>query len=162
MPPTVQQLIDLWDLQPMSAENVLFTQSYLCDETLTCGHPKYTGIVALLTGSPDSFSDMHRLSNDEMWHFYMGDALEILLLHPNGRDELILMGQDVLNGQRLQFVVPAGVWMGARVATGGNYAVFGNTMAPGFLQSDFEAGKQDELVKRWPHRESLIRKLTRE
>ncbi len=162
MKPTVRQLIDLWGLEPMGTENVLFTQNYLSEETLNCGHPKYTGIVALLTDSPDSYSDMHKLSNDEMWHFYLGDALEILLLYPDGEDELVLMGQDVLNGEKLQFVVPAGVWMGARVRPGGEYSVFGNTMAPGFLQSDFQAGQADALSKQWPQQESLIRSLSQE
>jgi len=92
---------------------------------------------------------------------YLGDPIELLLLHPDGRDELVLLGTDVLNGQRIQTVVPHGTWMGARLKPGGEYGEYGNTMAPGFVPSDFEPPDTDALVERWPHRAELIRALTR-
>jgi len=107
------------------------------------------------------FSDMHRLPTDELWLFHLGDPIELLLLHPDGRDELVVLGPDVLGGQVIQHVVPAGTWMGARLRPGGEYGVWGNTMAPGYAISDFEGANAAELIARWPHRAELIAVLTR-
>lgn len=104
---------------------------------------------------------MHRLPTDEVWHFYLGDPIELLLLHPDGSDALVILGTDVLGGHRVQFTVPSGAWMGARLRPGGEYGVYGNTMAPGFVPSDFERGARAALCCRWPEREELITALTR-
>jgi predicted cupin superfamily sugar epimerase len=61
----------------------------------------------------------------------------------------------------VQRVVPAGTWMGARLRPGGDYGVYGNTMAPGFVLSDFEGAPAADLIARWPHRADLITALTR-
>jgi predicted cupin superfamily sugar epimerase len=120
-----------------------------------------SAIIALLVDDPTVFSDMHRLPTDELWHFYLGDPIELLLLYSDGSDELVILGQDVLAGQRIQTVVPAGTYMGARLRPGGDYGVYGNTMAPGFVLSDFESAGAEELIARWPHRAGLIQAMTR-
>ncbi|MEO0998375.1 MAG: cupin domain-containing protein [Pseudomonadota bacterium] len=66
-----------------------------------------------------------------------------------------------MGGQSPQIVVPAGTWMGARIEAGGTFALFGNTMAPGFRSSFYEGGVADELARRWPDAAGRIRKLTR-
>jgi uncharacterized protein len=159
--PNVDDLTRLWKLSVMPTEKVYFTQSYVDPKIGADGKPLCSAIVALLTNDPSSFSDMHRLPTDEIWHFYLGDPIELLLLHPDGHDELVVLGRDVLAGQEVQHVVPAGTWMGARLRPGGDYGVFGNTMAPGFVLSDFEGAAAAELIARWPQRADLITALTR-
>ena len=80
----------------------------------------------------------------------------------SARDEMVILGHDVLAGQRVQTVVVAGVYMGARLRPGGEFAVYGNTMAPGFVLTDFEAAGAEELIAGWPQRAELIRALTRD
>ena len=43
----------------------------------------------------------------------------------------------------------------------GEYGVYGNTMAPGFVLSDFEGASAADLIARWPHRRELILALIR-
>lgn len=159
--PTAEQLIEHFDMAPMVAENLRFRRTYAHQTIGPDGKPIATAIVALLTNEPDAMSDMHRLTSDEMWHFYQGDPVELLLLYPDGSDDLVILGQDVLNGQRCQCLVPGGVWMGARLVPGGEYALFGNTVSPGFVQEDFEATTAEALIEQWPQRAELIRALTR-
>ena len=123
------------------------------------GRPAGSAILMLLTADPADFSAMHRLPIDEVWHFYRGDALELLLLHPDGRDESRRLGSG--DDDLAQTVVPAGTWMGARVAPGGSWSLFGTTMAPGFMTADYEGGDVENLVGRHPRREALIRALCR-
>jgi hypothetical protein len=160
--PTAAELADLWRLRSlMPQEDVLFTPTYESPGKGADGKPLGTAMVAMLTPAASSFSDMHRLPTDEIWHFYLGDPIELLLLHPDGRDELVILGTGVLDGQRVQTVVPHGAWMGARLRPGGEYGVYGNTMAPGFVPADFEQPNTAELLDRWPHRAELIRAMTR-
>jgi predicted cupin superfamily sugar epimerase len=159
--PNADDLKRLWDLSVMPTEKVYFTQSYVDPKVGADGKALCSAIIALVTDDPSTFSDMHRLPTDEIWHFYLGDPIELLLLHPDGRDELVVLGHDVLAGQEVQHVVPAGTWMGARLRPGGDYGVYGNTMAPGFVLSDFEGAAAADLIARWPHRADLITALTR-
>lgn len=161
--PTLAQLRELWHLRTLlPQEDVLFTPTYESAGKGADGKPLCNAMIAVVTASPGSFADMHRLPTDEIWHFYLGDPIELLLLHVDGRDELVVLGTDVLGGQQIQKVVPHGIWMGARLRPGGEYGVYGNTMAPGFVPSDFERGNAAELTGRWPHRAELIRALVRD
>jgi uncharacterized protein len=161
MRPTLDELRRLWQLTTMPQEDVLFTPTYESAGRGPDGKPLSTAMIAVFTDAPGSFSDMHRLPTDELWHFYLGDPIELLLLHPSGADELVVLGTDVLAGQRVQALAPAGSWMGARLRPGGEYGVYGNTMAPGFVPSDFELADLADLTRRWPHRGDLVTALTR-
>src|SRR6186997_2398350 len=105
-----------------------------------------TAIYYLIT--PQSFSAMHRLPGDEIFHHYLGDAVEMLLLHPTGRIETLSLGKEIATGERPQIVVPGGVWQGSRLVAGGQFALLGCTMAPGFDYADYEHGRRTELIAR--------------
>lgn len=156
--PDVSEIVGLLGLEPLPVEGGLFVQTWrsVGDDDIVG-----TATIAALTDEADSFSAMHRLPVDELWHFYLGDPIELLLLHDDGSATTPRLGQDVLGGDALQLVVPAGTWMGAALAPGGQWAVFGNTMAPGFRSSFFEGGARDELVAGWPAVADHIDRLTR-
>ena len=120
-----------------------------------------SAICALETRA--DFSALHKLATDEIWHFYGGDPIEMLLLHPDGHGEIVIIGPDVLNGQHPQFTVPRGVWQGSRPLRDrpDAYSLFGDTLAPGFEYEDFEIGYRDELQKNHPEFAALIGQLTR-
>jgi len=168
--PTVAEIIERLELEPLPVEGGLIRQTYVASDTINLealparyGRTKSlcTAIYYLLTDDPDSFSALHRLPTDEIWHFYLGDPVEMLLLHPDGASERIKLGPDLLNGQHVQYVVPAGVWMGARVKEGGSFALMGTTMAPGFDDQDYEGGETEELERLYPDRSEIIRQLSR-
>jgi predicted cupin superfamily sugar epimerase len=118
-----------------------------------------TAIYYLLT--PETFSSMHRLRWDEIFHFYLGDPVEILMLGPSGEGRVATLGTDLAAGQRPQLVVPAGTWQGARLAAAGRVALLGTTMAPGFDAADFETGERALLASQWPAHAETITALTR-
>ena len=162
--PTASQLIEHLELKPLPVEGGLFRQSWRSSTRVEVHgqtHPAGTAIYALLTDAPDSFSAMHRLRADEVWHFYLGDAIGMLLLHPDGRVERVVLGADLLGGQVLQMVVPAGCWMGARLLAGGRYGLFGCTSAPGFIETDYEGGDA-RLANQYPQAAGEIAALLRE
>jgi uncharacterized protein len=121
--------------------------------------PAGTAIYYLL--EPGTFSEMHMLSSDEIFHFYLGDPVEMLQLHPGGRSALITLGNDLAAGQCVQIVVPAGVWQGARLVDNGQVALLGCTVTPGFDFADYRSGTYGDLALGWPAEADAIRSLTR-
>lgn len=118
-----------------------------------------TAIYYLLTG--ESFSAMHRVRSGEMLHAYAGGPVELLLLYPDGTGEVVVMGGDISGGERPQRYVEPGTWFGMRVVGGGEYALLGATVSPGFEFEDFELGEREGLVEGYPGWSDLIVALTR-
>ncbi len=119
-----------------------------------------TAIYYLL--EPGTFSEMHRLRSDEIFHFYLGDPVEMLQLWPDGASRIVQLGPDLVAGQTPQVVVPKNVWQGSRLIAGGNHALLGCTVAPGFEFADYESGRRDALISAYPHQQALITALTRQ
>jgi predicted cupin superfamily sugar epimerase len=167
---TAEEVIELLRLEPLPIEGGYYRVTYRADETLDAaalpqryGGPRAYGgaIYYLLHG--DHFSALHRLLTDEIYHFYLGRPVEMLLLYPDGRDEIVRLGTDLAAGERVQMVVPRGVWQGSRQADGTDgFALLGTTMAPAYEQADFELGDREALIANYPQRIGLIRSLTRE
>ncbi|MCX5369509.1 cupin domain-containing protein [Streptomyces sp. NBC_00015] len=157
-PLTPEDLVAHYGLEPIPREGGLFRRTWAGPEGPD-GRPAGSAIVALLTA--DDFSALHRLPTDEVWHFYLGDPLTLLLLAPDGTSRTAVLGPDLLGGQQPQLTVPARTWMGARVATGGAWTFFGCTMAPGFTYGDYEHGDAADLTARHPDRAALIAELCR-
>lgn len=120
--------------------------------------PLGTAIYYLLT--PDSVEGMHRLPTDEIFHFYLGDPVQMLQLWPDGESRTVILGHDVLHNQHPQTVVPGGVWQGSFLMPKGKFALLGATMAPGYAEEDYTPGDREELTRIWPAEAALIRKLT--
>jgi uncharacterized protein len=165
-----ERLRQFYHLEPLPIEGGLFKQTYRSTEKVNRNslperyqetHPFGTAIVYMFNTDQDCFSAMHYLLTDEVYHFYMGDPVEMLLLYPDGHSDHIFLGQDVFSGQRVQFVAPAGVWQGSHLINGGHYALMGMTMAPGYVDSDYIAGIREELINLYPYETSKILRLTR-
>lgn len=118
-----------------------------------------TGIYFLI--EKNNFSAFHKIKSDEMWHFYGGDALEVIEITPAGELKITEIGSDLKSGQHLQYVVPAGNWFGSRVKKGGEFSLVGCTVSPGFDFTDFEMADRKDLSDRFPQHLQIISELTR-
>jgi predicted cupin superfamily sugar epimerase len=150
-----EAIIAQLQLEMLPVEPILFRQTWRRTE----GN-EVLGTVMLGAMLAESFSVMHRLTADEAWHFYSGDPIELLLLHPDGSHSMVILGSNPLANQTQQLVVPAGTWMGGRLISGGVFALFGNTMTPGFTSERFEGGDRTELCAKWPAASTMITALT--
>ena len=168
---TPKTLIDILGLAPLEAEGGWFRQSYRSKDVLPqdvlparyhSSKPAGTAIYYLLTNEPGSVSIFHRLPTDEVYHFYLGDPVELTMLFPAGEGRSVVLGQGLLGGQHVQFTVPAGVWQGSRLCPGGTFALLGTTMAPGFTDDDFEPAQRADLLAEFPQHAEIIRELTRD
>jgi predicted cupin superfamily sugar epimerase len=166
--PTADQIRTLLNLKPHPVEGGYFAETYRSSETISekalpsrnKGVRSFgTAIYYLLTS--ETFSAIHRLHSDEIFHFYLGDPVQMLQLWPDGSGKLLTLGPDILHGMQPQVIVPKGVWQGARLLLSGKFALLGTTISPGFEFAEYESGHRDELVKSYPRFEELILHLTK-
>ena len=159
---TADQIKSLLHLEPHPVEGGWFRRTYTSAGSVELPRgmrAQGTAIYYLLeTGT---FSEMHVLASDEIFHFYLGDPVEMLQLHLDGRSAVFTLGPDLAAGQHVQLVVPAGVWQGERLVKGGELALFGCTVTPGFDFADYQSGIYAELATKWPAEAERIKNLTR-
>jgi predicted cupin superfamily sugar epimerase len=168
--PTAREIRDALGLQPHPIEGGFFRETYRADGVIPAaalprgyrpgtGRSFGTAIYYLLTA--ETFSELHRLPTEEVFHLYLGGPVRMLQLFPDGQGREIVIGAEILAGQRPQVVVPPGVWQGSRLEPGVEFALLGATMAPGFDYADYEQGRRDDLIAQYPEYAVLIRALTR-
>lgn len=168
--PTAQQIIEALDLKPHPIEGGFFRETYRSEGTVPDAHlPAVyqgrgerslgTAIYYLLTAQ--TFSEMHRVPTEEVFHVYLGGPARMLQIDPDGTHREIILGSDVLAGQSPQLVVPPNVWQGTLLEPGVEFILLGATMAPGFDYADYEQGRRDDLTARFPAAADMIRRLTR-
>lgn len=168
---SADELKALLHLEPHPREGGWFRQTWKAEEVLSgdalparysagrgVGRAAGTAIYYLL--EPNSFSEMHRLQSDEVFHFYCGDTVEMLHLFPDGSGRRVLLGSDVGAGEWPQMIVPRDVWQGSRLVPGGRLALLGCTVSPGFEYEDYESGERESLIQGWPDWRELITALT--
>jgi predicted cupin superfamily sugar epimerase len=166
---TAEEVIRRLQLVPHPCEGGFFRETYRAQLTIPASalsndysgdRRASTAIYFLLTA--DTFSEMHRLPTDEIFHFYLGDSVEMLQLHPGEKGEIIRLGADLTAGEQPQVLAPGGTWQGSRLAPGGSWALLGTTVAPGFEFADYTSGRRHELIAMYPEFAEMIAALTRE
>ena len=161
-----QDIIDLLRLKPHPNEGGFYREMYRSAARIPqASLPGYSGDRAAGTGiyyllTPATCSAMHRLPGDEMFHHYLGDAVELLLLHSSGEGDVVVLGKDLERGERPQVVVPGGCWQGSKLVRGGTVALLGTTMSPGFEFADYQHGDRAELIAAYPEWAERIAELT--
>jgi predicted cupin superfamily sugar epimerase len=167
---TAEDMKKLLGLAPHPREGGWYVRTYEAKEMVAAkafddgryASARRTGTAIYYLLEPGTFSEMHRLRSDEVFHFYAGDAVEMLQLTSDGCGEKVVIGNDLARGQRPQVVVGRGVWQGSRLVGGGEWALLGCTVSPGFEFEDYEAGERGELCQLWPEFVEEISALTRD
>lgn len=164
-----EQIIKMLNMKPLEQEGGYYVETYRSRDRIGSGclPSRYDGARNIATAiyyllTAEDFSAMHRVKSDEIFHFYAGDAVKMLLLDSDGGSEVITLGSDIAAGQRPQVFVPAYTWQGCRVESGGQFALLGTTVSPGFEFEDFEKGSRAELTRLCPDQAELITELTLE
>jgi hypothetical protein len=164
---SAEYIIKKFNLKPLPVEGGFYSQTYRSSERIPktalpdryiSDRPIGSAIYYLLT--PQTCSALHRLKSDEIYHFYLGDPVIMLQLHPSGAARTIELEHDINKGRQLQVVVPKEVWQGSCLQERGKFALLGTTMAPGYDDSDFEPGNRDDLIRRYPEFRELVARLT--
>jgi len=165
---TAEEVKQLLRLTPLELEGGFFRETYrsrwmISSEYLPEGirGQRSIGTAIYYLVTPESSSALHRLPGTEIFHFYLGDPVVMLQLHLDGKAQTVTLGHDIAAGQQPQVVVRGGVWQGCRLAPGGQWALMGTTMSPGFDYADYETGVREELIAQYAEMEQAIREYTK-
>jgi len=161
--PTVQSLIQNLNLIS-HPEGGYFAEHYRSEETIEPAG--FSGSRSLATSiyfllEEGQFSALHKIKSDEIWHFYMGDPLEIFEIDQNGNWISTILGQDLNQRQLLSYVVKAGNWFGSRPLQGSKFSLVGCTVSPGFDFQDFEMPSRAYFEAEFPEFKSKLHQVTR-
>lgn len=154
----VQDIIDTLKLEPLEQEGGWFSRTYESGAALPSHEIASAAIYYLLQGA--EFSHLHRLTVDEVYHFYLGGPVELVELFPDGTGRKTLLGSDIAAGQCVQHVVRAGTWQGSRLVEGAPWALLGTTTCPAYSDDCYEHGDAASLIDQYPSWAQEINSLT--
>ncbi|PCI05285.1 MAG: cupin [Hyphomicrobiales bacterium] len=98
------------------------------------GRALSTAILYLLKAG--EVSHWHRVDATEIWHWYGGAPLELSQAIEGNPIEKNILGNDIINGEAPQIIVPVNVWQSAKSL--GDWTLLGCTVSPGFEFAGFE------------------------
>jgi len=119
------------------------------------GNRAFSTSIYYLLKSGD-LSAFHRLKSDEIWHFYLGSPLLLLMIDDEGQLSGQILGNDPEQDEQLQIVIGKGCWFAASVLLPDSYSLMGCSVSPGFDFNDFELAKRDKLLKEFPQYHEII------
>ena len=120
------------------------------------GGPRPLGGVFYFLVTPEARVRLHRIRSDQMYHHYLGEPLEVLLLYPGGGSEVRVVGPDLAAGMQPQLLIPGGTFHAGRVLGGGGYALLGTSVWVRAEPADVELGDPERLQAAYPSARAAI------
>ena len=164
--PSAEQIIELLDLSPnatcgfvrVTYSSALSIGAGGIPPPFADGRPLGSGLYFLVT--PHAPVRPHRIKNDQLYHYYLGDPLELFLLHGDDSVERVIVGPDLASGHRVQLLIPGNTFHTARLLGQGEWFLGGSTEWPGVVPAkDVEIGDVDKLAAQYPEVAQQIRSI---
>ncbi len=156
---TDREIIDHYGLAP-HPEGGFYSCTYaspLYTDFRDCKRPVCTAILFLLKAG--QYSRLHRIPQDEIWHFYRGGPLRLVEIRPNGEVHEVILGQDISDRQMVQYCVQGGSWFGATPAENSAFSFVGCTVSPGFLMDELQLAEAEDLLPLFPLASHIIQEF---
>ncbi len=111
----------------------------------------------------------HATTANKQFHHYLGGAMQIIMLHPNGTLEKVILGKEILANQVLHLKIPANTYVAASIQLTKEqgiqqqsiqYSLIGCTTSPSWEVEDCIRATTQELMEKFPQHEELIRQFT--
>jgi len=153
---TADEICRLLDLEP-NATCGSVRVTFVSEHSISAGglqppfadeRPLGSALYFLVT--PESPVRLHRIRNEQLYHYYLGDPLEVFLLHADGTNERVVVGPDLREGHRLQLLIPGSTFHTARVIGSRRWFLGASTEWPGVVPADVEIGQLDEIAEQYP------------
>jgi predicted cupin superfamily sugar epimerase len=153
---TPREILSLLELEP-NATCGFVRLSFVSKQSLAAGvlPPPFTevrpvGSALYFMVTPGAPVRLHRIRNDQLYHYYLGDPLEVFMLNADGSTEQVVVGPDLRNGQYVQVLIPGNTFHTARLVPNGQWFLGASTEWPGVVPADVEIGNLDLLAGTYP------------
>jgi predicted cupin superfamily sugar epimerase len=149
---TAAEICSLLNLEPNATRVSFVSQLSIAAGGLPApfadGQPLGSALYFLVT--PGAPVRLHRIRNEQLYHYYFGDPLEVFMLHADGSSQRAIVGPGIRGGERLLLRIPGITFHAARVIGRGRWFLRGSTEWPGVVPADVEIGNLDELAESYP------------
>jgi uncharacterized protein len=165
---SLEDVIRVYDLQPhieggysqlLYQDAQMLSQSCLTNdyESPRC---LWNGIYYLLPSGGKCI--FHRIRMTELWNFYLGVSLELFEISPEGMLKKIILGPNILSGEKFAYVFPKNHWIAAKCLSkkSSEFSLVSCITTPGFTFADWEKGERKTLLKKYPSLRDVIISLT--
>jgi uncharacterized protein len=112
------------------------------------GRPAGSALYFMVT--PEAPVRLHRIRNDQLYHYYLGDPLEVLMLRADGTNKRVVVGPDLRGGQCVQLLISGNTFHTARVVGQRRWFLGASTEWPGVDPADVEIGDVNSLAEKFP------------
>ena len=143
----IKEIIRLLELKP-HPEGGYYRETYRSSVFSKTNPERCTSTCIYFLLTEHQRTAWHRVRYDEIYHFYSGTALEVSMIDDHGTLTRRTLGNDIMNGQRPQLIIPGGVWQSARC--NGDFSLIGCSVSPGFDFNDFEMADDLSMKSRFP------------
>jgi predicted cupin superfamily sugar epimerase len=99
--------------------------------------------------TPDAHIALHRIKPTQMYHHYLGDPLEVLLLYEDGTGTIETVGS-LADGLSPQLLIPGQTWHASWLPAERDYAMLATTEWPAVEPDDVEVGDATRLTEDYP------------
>lgn len=153
---TAEEVQSLLNLEP-NATCGFVRGTYVSGSSIAAGglpppfanqRPMGSALYFLVT--PTAPVRLHRIRNDQLYHYYLGDPLEVFLLDGDGAAERIVVGPDLRAGNRVQLLIPGDTFHTAQVIGRRRWFLGASTEWPGVVPADVEIGNVDAIAAKYP------------
>lgn len=93
---------------------------------------------------------LHRNRSDIHHFFQAGSPLRYVIVSPEGKLSVRLLGSDFTHGEMLQMTVPGGWWKATELVEG-DFGLVGEAVTPGFDYRDRQLATKSEIQRLLPH-----------
>jgi uncharacterized protein len=162
---TADEILTLLELEPhATCGSVRIT--YLSPQSIAAGglpppfsdaRPMGSALYFMVT--PTAPVRLHRIRNDQLYHYYLGDPLEVLLLRSDGTIDRVVVGPNLRGGEHLQLFIPGDTFHTARVMGRRRWFLGASTEWPGVVPADVETGNVEELAAKYPSSAADLRAI---
>jgi predicted cupin superfamily sugar epimerase len=150
------EILNLLKLEP-NATCGFVRQTFLSNQSVAAGvlpppfaEARPVGSALYFMVTPSAPVRLHRIRNDQLYHYYLGDPMEVFMLRADGGTERVIVGPDLRNGQRVQLLIPGNTFHTARLVGHGLWFLGASTGWPGVIPADVEIGNVDLLAANYP------------
>lgn len=106
--------------------------------------------------TPQDPVQLHRIRSDQMYHYYLGDPLEVLLLQEGTAGEVRVVGPDLAAGMRPQLLIPGGTFHAGRTRGSLGYSLLGTSVWARAEPEDVELGDPNQLREAFPEMRAAL------
>jgi predicted cupin superfamily sugar epimerase len=164
---TPDEILSLLKLEP-NATCGFVRLTFVSEQSLAAGvlpspfaEARPVGSALYFMVTPNAPVRLHRIRNDQLYHYYLGDPLEVFMLNAGGSAERVIVGPDLRNGQHVQLLIPGNTFHTARLIRNGQWFLGASTEWPGVVPADVEIGNLDVLADRYPAVAADLRAIAR-